>query len=157
MKPRYRLPACPSLLLSLVLSVVVLRANASRILLVSAQFTSHQLELRDLGISLAARGHEVWMTLETDHPTPQLVAPRPLHIVNYSLPKDAARLSDPIYHNGLIAIPSSESLKMILVVRQTTEDNCVYMIRDAAFISRLERLRLTSSSSTASRSVTVCF
>ena len=111
MKPRYRLSACPSLLLSLVLSVVVLRASASRVLLISTQVVSHLLELRDLGVSLAARGHEVWMTLETDHPMSQPVAPRPLHIITYRLSKDAARLSDRKCHNDLISLTPSELLQ----------------------------------------------
>ena len=81
------------------------------------------------------------MTLETDHPMSQLVAPRPLHIITYSLPKDAARLSDRKCHNDLISLTPSESLQNTLFMRQTKEDNCVYMIRDADFVSRLERLR----------------
>ena len=81
------------------------------------------------------------MTLETDHPTPQLVSPRPLHIVNYSLPKDAARLSGRDYQRGVISMTSSEFWKFARNVRITLEDNCVYMIRDADFISRLDRLR----------------
>ena len=139
MKPRYRLSACPSLLLSLVLSVVVLRASASRVLLISAQLTSHLLELRDLGVSLAARGHEVWMTLETDHPTAQLMAPRPLRIVTYGIPTGAARLSDKGYQRNVIAMTSSEFWKMALTMRQTLHDHCMYVMQDADFISPTER------------------
>ena len=123
-------------LLSAVLFSVVRGVWGSRVLLVGAQFTSHLLELSHLGISLSARGHEVWIALETGYPRTRLVAPPPLHVVNYRVPDDVIRLSSNAVLNKFVTMTTEEDA----VLARHMQDSCKHMMHDADFLSRLDRL-----------------
>ena len=122
--------------LSVAMLGVVFSAHASRVLLIGAPFTSHLLELRDLGVSLAARGHDVWIALETDFPRRRLVAPAPLRVINYRIPDDAIHLSSDAVLNNFVTMTMDEHT----VLARHLQNSCKHMMHDADFLFRLDRL-----------------
>ena len=126
--------------LSLALFSVAVVTRASRVLLVSSPITSHFLEQRDLGVSLAARGHEVWLALEARYPRTRLVAPPPLRVVNFRVPDDAVQLCSDASLDELLSMALEDPVKVGREFFERSQERCAYMMRDAEFIARLQRL-----------------
>ena len=127
--------------LACLLFFAVYRAHASRVLLLSAPVTSHLLEQRDLGLSLAARGHEVWMALETGYPQSELVAPPPLRVINYRIPDGAARRTSVGVADCVLSMTKAERRERWPKLTKYIQNNCWHIMSDADFLRRLDQLQ----------------
>ena len=126
--------------LACLLLLAVFRAHASRVLLLAAPFTSHLLEQRDLGVSLAARGHEVWVALEADYPQSELVAPPPLRVIEYRIPNEATTHTSDGAIDYILSLTKAERRELTLALARYTQNNCQYIMNDGDFLRRLEHL-----------------
>ena len=126
--------------LACLLLLAVFRAHASRVLLLAAPFTSHLLEQRDLGVSLAARGHEVWVALEADYPQSELVAPPPLRVIEYRIPNEATTHTLDGAIDYILSLTKAERWELTLALARHTQNNCQYIMNDGDFLRRLEHL-----------------
>ena len=126
--------------LACLLFLAVFRAHASRVLLLSAPITSHLLRQRDLGLSLAARGHDIWMVLEADCPLSELVAPPPLRVINYRIPDGAAAHPTVGCTDYFLSLTEAKRRQLRSDIARYTQNNCRYIMSDADFLHRLDRL-----------------
>ena len=119
----------------LLLAILCL-CSASRVLIVGTQVVSHLMELGHLGVSLATRGHEVWVALEEGYPAAALVAPPPLRVVHYRVPADVVRLSSLEVSDRLMSPVVSDTTTRASAQRARGRfiagaalDNCRYIAR----------------------------
>ena len=124
---------------SVLFAVAWRHSHASKILLVSAPVISHMLELRDLGLSLAAAGHDVWIVVRSDFPRRSLVAPPPLRVAQFEVDNevDWHALSNTLMET--VAGVDTNTTMSHLRVRYThlLHSNCKLMLADTDFVSRL--------------------
>ena len=126
---------------SVLFAVAWRHSHASKILLVSAPVISHMLELRDLGLSLAAGGHDVWMVVRSDYPVQSIVAPPPLRVEQYQAGNRTMRdwmdMGDRIMATSA-GVDTNVSMKEMGVNNaRFLHRNCRMMLADTNFVARL--------------------
>ena len=128
---------------SVLFAVAWRHSHASKILLVSAPVISHMLELRDLGLSLAAAGHDVWMVVRSDFPRRSLVAPPPLRVAQFEADIEDSKYWTDMADNvmAISAGDTNSSLQDLRVdIVHFIQHNCKLMLADTDLVSRLEEL-----------------